>query len=534
MTGASEALQDLQISSSVGADTMADNEEEEELARFQPVLDTIRFDHLPDFALSLRARSSSTALVTADTDHEPMGIASSCKVVQPPLFGSYHILYILEFDSGDRWILRVPVTGHTDSFDEGAARSLRSEALKMKLISQETSIPIPKVHHFETSLENEIGCPFILMDCVEGINGQASWFDRTIDSSLLEERRARILRDVANAMQQLGRFTYQCGGSPTYDDNHNFAGIGPLRVPDHDAELRRMRSDDDDESPLFCEIGPFFNVEDFLLSSLNRREPCLDDFSLGVRKLLECFIRWLPPDGSAPPFVLEHPDFDIQNIVVKEDGTLAALIDWDGVASVPRCIGNTKLPSWLTRDWDPAKYAYGRRLDNGEPTLEDSPADLARYRSMYAKFILETDTQGEGVCNTGLSLLADNLYIAASDPMCTDGIVDKIFEECIRARKWRIEKEQPEIQQKPVDNDHEEDQEADKSEGREDDRDSDSEDGDDEEDEVFLYELVTELDDGNFNKMQLAIVKEGFADLCRELEDLDGEFWFSNDDSTTP
>jgi aminoglycoside phosphotransferase (APT) family kinase protein len=45
------------------------------------------------------------------------------------------------------------------------------------------------------------------------------------------------------------------------------------------------------------------------------------------------------------PFVLAHPDFDIQNVLIAGDGSaqLRDLIDWDGVASVPRSAGRWRI-----------------------------------------------------------------------------------------------------------------------------------------------------------------------------------------------
>lgn len=49
-----------------------------------------------------------------------------------------------------------------------------------------------------------------------------------------------------------------------------------------------------------------------------------------------------------------------------------------------------------------------------------------------------------------------------------------------------------------------------------------------EEDEIYLYALVTELEDGEFEPKQLAIVEEGFMGLCLLLDDLDFDFWFTD------
>ena len=79
--------------------------------------------------------------------------------------------------------------------------------------------------------------------------------------------------------------------------------------------------------------------------------------------MLQLFISWMPSaKPGKPDFVLTRPDFNFQNILVGSNGSLKSLIDWDGIAAHPICIGNDRYPSWLTCDWDPAKYAYSTGL----------------------------------------------------------------------------------------------------------------------------------------------------------------------------
>ncbi|KAJ5909258.1 hypothetical protein N7495_001940 [Penicillium taxi] len=77
----------------------------------------------------------------------------------------------------------------------------------------------------------------------------------------------------------------------------------------------------------------------------------------GSMMLLRLLISWIPkPDLD--PFVITHPDFDIQNFRVSEEGELRSAIDWDGVATMPRTLSNQRYPGWLKRDWDPSIYRY--------------------------------------------------------------------------------------------------------------------------------------------------------------------------------
>lgn len=79
------------------------------------------------------------------------------------------------------------------------------------------------------------------------------------------------------------------------------------------------------------------------------------------------------------------------------EGELWGVIDWDGVGTVPRCVGNERYFSWLTRDWDPAKYGHGlERAGADAGYLENSPEELARYRAMYLQFMEQCLTKDSG------------------------------------------------------------------------------------------------------------------------------------------
>lgn len=69
---------------------MSDDEEEHDL--FNPVLASIRLDSLAEYASNVRK----------SLDHNG---ASFKAAVGSQMFGSYHVLYPLEFDDGARWLL---------------------------------------------------------------------------------------------------------------------------------------------------------------------------------------------------------------------------------------------------------------------------------------------------------------------------------------------------------------------------------------------------------------------------------------------
>ncbi|KAI9748202.1 MAG: hypothetical protein M4579_007287, partial [Chaenotheca gracillima] len=416
-------------------------DEDDDMSLFAPVLARLRLDRLPALASSVRRSLDSAVCEKPLTDDSTI----SCSLQAPPLYGSYNVLFPLRFEDGLRWVLKVPATAHPGRWDEQAARSLKAEAQTMRLLNCSTTIAVPKMFSFEPSMDNELNCAFILMEYIDGVPLQDVWFDKQISSELLESRRLQSLQDVAKMMVQLDQFSFTQSGSPIFDqDGSRVIDFGPAIMPDTSAMLDRLGTDDEDETAIFSDIGPFEDARSSFLAMLNRRDPPPDKLNQGFYKLLRLFIDWLDPvyaprspsESERLPFVLTHPDLDIQNVLVSQDGQLRALIDWDGVRTVPRCLGNERYPSWLTRDWDSAKYGY-REGDTGENLVdnENSPRELATYRAKYEQFILECKGQGDSSANalTRNSLLVENLSIAADDPICTLGVVSKVFDE-VRAQ----------------------------------------------------------------------------------------------------
>jgi len=109
-------------------------------------------------------------------------------------------------------------------------------------------------------------------------------------------------------------------------------------------------------------------------------------------------------------------------VLVSEDGTLVALIDWDQIQTVPLCIGYGRYPSWITRDWDPVKYGY--QVQGCCP--ENSPEELEYFRKIYAAHI--SPLLSEFFDYSTKSHLFEAVWIAAGSPICLDNIVVKIFD----------------------------------------------------------------------------------------------------------
>lgn len=360
--------------------------------------------------------------------------------VGEPVYGSYHVLFPLTFDIDLRWVAKIPINGTADKWDELSASALTSEAKTMRLLKRETTIPLPDILDFSPTPSNALGCPYIIMSFIPGAPLYDVWFGHRLNGTSHEAVRAcrtRALDSIASAMVQLDKFSFPTGGRLVFGSDGSPSGMGPMRQVDHKAMLDRwFVHKDADDDPIYVEFAPTSDPKAFYTFMLDAH-PEQKSISKGVAMLLRQLISWIPEPDEMDPFVLAHPDFDIQNFIVSENGDLRGIIDWDGVAAVPRTLGNKRYPGWLTRDWDPAMYGYqeSMEVEGAEPegVWEDSPDCLTHYRGVYNEMMMEKygakTKLGSGISLCRMSLITENLAIAAHNPQCRSGILRKMLSE---------------------------------------------------------------------------------------------------------
>ena len=412
--------------------------EDQEMRRFAAVLAQLKHEKMAHLVSSIRQGNEN--LENEYSSSFIRAPATGCKVIPKPLYGSYHLAYRVLFEDGVEWILKVPANGHHACFDSLAAEALTSEALTMRMIKQKTTIPVPSVHHFDASADNEIGCPYILMDFLKGKPVWRGWFDEEASTSTLEQFRARCLQTIAAAMVQLSQFTLDRGGSLRFDSDGRPVDVAGAKVPDSVAEQDALQglTTLGEDCP-YCEKGPIVDPISSFLFMLDRRGFRENDgaYENGIREAVRLFTEWTLEKAEntyteGPQFVLAHPDFALQNFLVEDDGTLCGIIDWDGVAAVPLSVGSLKYPDWLMNDWHPW-YDYSAKQ---KPQQENSPEELSAYRTMYAQFVELCSSIACGSSEAGklkanttrMSLVAGSLHFAANELKFTDDVIDIILQ----------------------------------------------------------------------------------------------------------
>src|SRR5436190_17995046 len=154
---------DIQNSGLSDTDTVSmksnvSTDSEDPLARYASLLS--RIDPRSIFSLAMRVRQNHLK----EYGHEAIVGLHEYTVVQPPNCGSFNLIYTIKFSDGLRWVIRIPAPGEHGRFTPTSSRNLRSEAITVSFLRNNTTMPIPKMFDFDETPNNEIGAPFILMD----------------------------------------------------------------------------------------------------------------------------------------------------------------------------------------------------------------------------------------------------------------------------------------------------------------------------------------------------------------------------------
>lgn len=413
-----------------GPPSEADNDDSTEV--FQAVLAQLQRDEIIPLAQSVRQR------LFPDTELGDVEILDE-------VHGSFNILFPVQFCDGRRWLLKIPCHGSKDSWTELAAKALIAEATTLQALKIHTTILVPQVFDFSATIDNALGCPYILFDYLDGVPLNDMLFAnrvKGIDYETIHQYRINALRGIASAMRQLSAFTSTEAGSPVFDSSYRLTGVSTRRHLNAQGMQDRWHVHNDPScEPMYIPMPPISDPKKYYTFPLDLR----DDDHLGLVDLLRQLIQWVDEPPAEKPFVLAHPDFNPQNILVTEQGELCGIIDWDGVATMPHSLGNLILLLWLTRDWDPFTYGYNVSMEECKQPVgcwENSPAELTLYRPIYRGFAagLPQGAQPEDKADvTSRSLILDNLHIATQQTGYRYHILSKLLEEMHRVINGKVD-----------------------------------------------------------------------------------------------
>jgi aminoglycoside phosphotransferase (APT) family kinase protein len=275
--------------------------------------------------------------------------------------GASNIVIFINFDDthSTQWVARLPLLGFNSLTDDSKLLTelIESMVTTMQHLSENTSIPVPKIHGWSGTSDNELNRPYVIMDAASG-------------SNLYQLARNGL--DMGSVGEQLYSFVDQWAKYTAEMASLQFGQIGSLRkdVEGHVIVDRLCTQANVHFTPHLHEDsfrGPFNSVVEYLLISCELKYQALlselNVVSHSYRdylrlKLLETLLPYyVNPALVKGPFVLSHVDFDYQNILVDEKNgfTITGIVDWDLAAVVP-LQSHLRVPDILMCDtWTEAK-----------------------------------------------------------------------------------------------------------------------------------------------------------------------------------
>jgi hypothetical protein len=249
-----------------------------------------------------------------------------CRISREPHSAGNDWIGFVQFLDDIEWIVRLPKPRLSNSSSSRAYSTetfqnrCKSIVATIECVATRTTLPVPRVHHFDCSSANTLKRPYILMDCLPG---QAL---SSVLEGLKDHQIRAIIRQWAEYTMELSKLQFPTIGS-LYKEGEEFV-VGKLQ-PKYDTA-----------SP--GNSGPFKSVGDYiLLSSINKKRSLVRSNlkvhgSLLRATLIDSLFPFIfLPEFLNGPFTLSHRSLDIDSILVDSDGRLTGILGWQDAAVLP-------------------------------------------------------------------------------------------------------------------------------------------------------------------------------------------------------
>jgi Phosphotransferase enzyme family len=250
--------------------------------------------------------------------------------------GGYHVLLRLEFDDGVVWAARICLPSMVES--HVASLNMESEVATLLYLKRKVSFRVPDVYGYNYHASNSVGSPYAFLEIIEG----ETLYWRMQDVKMREDHRQWVITQVAQFLGELSKL--------------HFTKIGQLRLgddlPPHLGKIvpRWYNSE---------EHGPFNTASEYYSSRARLRldiaKTRLSETEIdGIKRVSSwkdmneferaVLIAWLHvqavplaviPELDKGPFLLQHADLHVTNIITDDDFNIVGFLDWTWACAVP-------------------------------------------------------------------------------------------------------------------------------------------------------------------------------------------------------
>lgn len=327
-----------------------------------------------------------------------------------PIRGGNNVCYRLEYDDRSSVALRIPIDRPGVKF---ADEKVMIEVATMRLVSEQTTIPVPKIYHFGAAADNPLGLgPFIIMDYVEhestmsdamADSSLAPGEDHVLDPNIEEEKLEFFYRQLANVLLQLSRLQFNRIGSLLQDETGHISVSGRPLIQNM-SHLMQFTGTPDAVLP----SSPYPDIKSWYAAladmhiaqfTFQHNDAILDEDDARDKFVARLLFRQLvyedrltsTADGQStrqPDIRLFSEDLRPSNVLLDKDLRIAGVIDWEYAYAAPTQFSEDP-PWWLLLmkpdEW-PGAYeswmqAYEPRLRTFLRILEDEEKKLGANKN---------------------------------------------------------------------------------------------------------------------------------------------------------
>lgn len=363
----------------------------------------------------------------------------SCHIQRRIEGASHHVVFI-QVGPASRsrtYVIKIPVHGTFERWTPEHADIMRCEALLMQYMAKHTHIPVPKMISFEENVECELGAPYILMRKSPGRAAFHVWFDEgdyegqnaDCPTAQTMKKRETFPKSLARHMAKLQDLQFDKIGTLDIEDFDEPPVITHSWYREDGAWKKRAAVTStqafffaglEEAWPANPTIEDLLDKDDHSPEAIKEAEQDMYRYR-GMRKVFDMIITSPPFTSKAHTtdergsFVIRHPDLDLQNILVDEEGNVTAILDWHEAVTAPRCVGYAALPQFLTHEWLPG-------FSISDPPYMSWSVD--HYRRIYADAMKEA-------CADGCYTYKSSIYLAAYAAVTKGGsaldVVNKVL-----------------------------------------------------------------------------------------------------------
>lgn len=295
-----------------------------------------------------------------------------------------------------------------------------SEVSTMRFVQDRTNIPTPHVLAHESSASNELGYEWILMELVNGSPLYRKWRHMSVDAKeRLVKQLAKgncELMEPANRFNGIGSiFAVSCPRQMDKHDQGATYGLGKIVAPDF--WLRECTDPSGSYGPLSSttawlngRMGAHIEAQEYYEEICDDEDDLEEaNDSIALTEALQDLIAERPlPAIELEQTALRHSDLSFSNILVDDEGRVAAVIDWESTVAEPLWPA-TQYPLFLKMrerhvkperndygEYDPSVYASGcTPLDQGdnEGMCDDYWEHLMEYELTQMRKLYDSEME---------------------------------------------------------------------------------------------------------------------------------------------